>query len=99
MTAPGSSLADPNLGVGVTRGVREDLRKRDHVEPAVGRLCRGRHEALQEQVPERLVVAVQLAVAGDDEHRRSPVREGLRQPGGDPLSGEAVRIGGDRRIE
>ena len=74
-------------------------KKWDHVEPAIGRLGGGRHEALQEQVPERLVVAVQLAVTGDDEHRRGPVREQVRQPGGDPLPGEAVRIGGDRRIE
>ena len=99
VTAPRGPVADPDLGVRVAGRLLGDRGERDDVEAAVrGRLRRG-DEAVEEQVAERLVVAVELAVARDDEHRCAPVVQRAPEARRDALAREAVRVGRHRRLE
>ena len=59
----------------------ERLVERDDVEAAHGAVRSRLHEPLEEQLAERLVVAVQLAVGSDDHERRLVVGERSRTPG------------------
>ncbi len=63
MTAPRRAIGDAGVRQCVPVLGCERLPERNHVEATVdGRV----HEPLEEQVPERLVVAVQLAIGRDD---------------------------------
>ena len=73
--------------------------ERDDIEPTVAGMRVRRHEPVEEQVAEGLVMAVQLAVARDDQHRGAAVRNLAAQPVGDPLAREAVGVGRDRGLE
>ena len=73
MAAPRRSLPDPDLGVGTAVGLGDGGGEVDDVEAAVRGWIIGGDEPLEEQVAERLVVAVELAV-GRDDHERVHVR-------------------------
>ena len=98
VAAPRRPLADPDLGMDMALVLGHGLVEAHDVErPARVRL--GRHEALEEQVAERLVVAVELAVGGDHERRRGVVVEGVGQSRRNAFAREPVRVGGRGGLE
>ena len=101
MAAPRGPLDDSDDGIAAI-GLGERIGQGDDVEAPIGYRRIRRDEALEEEVPELLVVAVELAVGRDERKRRDPVvrefRAG-RQPGQDTFAGEAVGIGRGLRLE
>ncbi len=98
VAAPRGPVADPDLGVWVAVRLGGRRLEPDDVERAAGPGL-GRDEALEEQVAERLVVAVQLAVGRDDQRRVAAVPDGAVEPWRDALAGEPVGIGGGGGFE
>ena len=100
MAAPRGPFGEMAHGLGRPARLQQRLGQRDDVESAV-RDGPGRGgEPLQEQVAELLVVAVQLAVGGDQDEAGLAVGEGgAGQPGGDALPGEPVGVGRGRGLE
>ncbi len=103
MTAPRGPLANADRRVAVAIGLGQGGGEADDIEAAIRAGHLGRHEALEEQVAERLVVAVELAVARDDDQRRPGavrVTGGRRaHPGHDPFAREPIRVGGRGGLE
>ena len=96
VTAPRRPIRDPREGERLRVLCRERGAKGHDVEPAI--LVRVR-QAGQEQVAPALVMAIQLAVRGDQDERhallptvRSVAMERRRQGGQDVLPGEPIRV-------
>ena len=98
-----STTSGPRSGRPGTAPVRrlgDRFGERDDVEPAIRTSGVGRDEALEEQVAELLVMAVELAVGGDqDAGGGSPSGIVAAEPRGDPLAGEPIGVGRRLRLE
>ena len=94
MAAPRGPFRDPDRGRSGPPGLGQAPRARRRRTPAPIAIGRGCDEPLEEQLAERLVVAVQLAVGGDHDQRRLVVGE---RPGAIRGSSRPGRSGRRRR--
>ncbi len=99
MAAPRRPVDDPHRRQAVARGVGDDGVEGHDVEAAVRVVRAGDEEALEEEVAELLVVAVQLAVGRDHREGRVERRGPAAKPGSDALASEAVGVGGRLGLE
>ncbi len=93
VTAPRGPLEDLRGWECAGRRPAHDLPDGGDVEASVGQVRAGLNQPGEEEVAELLVMAVELAVRGDQGHARRSVGEARAgQAGQDPLPGEGVRV-------